>query len=140
MAIGSLPHTELSLAMGVVEKNFSNIPFWPQLSKKDKHEDMIFQFLEKMPGVVLNSERVYMDCESDEFFVDVEELFTDYEEIIADINSPALDKYGITKLYHFTDFDNLESIIQNGGLYSWADCNDKGIKTVHYQIWRLRKL
>lgn len=34
----------------------------------------------------------------------------------------------ITKLYHFTDFDNLESIIANGGLYSWADCNAKGIK------------
>ena len=34
----------------------------------------------------------------------------------------------ITKLYHFTDFDNLESIIQNGGLYSWADCRDKVIK------------
>lgn len=38
-----------------------------------------------------------------------------------------LDNYGITKLYHFTDFDNLESIIHNGGLYSWADCDDKGI-------------
>lgn len=34
----------------------------------------------------------------------------------------------ITKLYHFTDFDNLESIIANGGLYSWADCEEKGIK------------
>ena len=33
----------------------------------------------------------------------------------------------ITKLYHFTDFDNLESIIKHGGLYSWADCRDKGI-------------
>lgn len=38
-----------------------------------------------------------------------------------------LDKYGITKLYHFTDRDNLESIIQNGGLYSWVDCDKKGI-------------
>lgn len=38
-----------------------------------------------------------------------------------------LDKYGITKLYHFTDRDNLESIIQNGGLYSWVDCDQKGI-------------
>ena len=35
---------------------------------------------------------------------------------------------GICKLYHFTDFDNLESIIKNGGLYSWADCEEKGIK------------
>ena len=39
-----------------------------------------------------------------------------------------LEQNRITKLYHFTDFDNLESIIQNGGLYSWADCDEKGIK------------
>ena len=39
-----------------------------------------------------------------------------------------LDKYKITKLYHFTDRDNLESIIKNGGLYSWGDCERKGIK------------
>lgn len=37
-------------------------------------------------------------------------------------------QHGITKLYHFTDRDNLESIIRNGGLYSWADCESKGIK------------
>ncbi|MCH5306980.1 MAG: DUF4433 domain-containing protein [Prevotella sp.] len=39
-----------------------------------------------------------------------------------------LDKHGIKKLYHFTDRDNLESIIRHGGLYSWGDCEDKGIK------------
>lgn len=33
----------------------------------------------------------------------------------------------INKLYHFTDRENLQSIIQNGGLYSWADCEEKGI-------------
>lgn len=33
----------------------------------------------------------------------------------------------IDKLYHFTDSENLKSIIQNGGLYSWADCEEKGI-------------
>ena len=38
-----------------------------------------------------------------------------------------LDRHGITKLYHFTDRDNLESIIANGGLYSWADCDNRGI-------------
>ena len=38
-----------------------------------------------------------------------------------------LKKYGITKLYHFTDRDNLDSIIANGGLYSWADCEDLSI-------------
>jgi len=39
-----------------------------------------------------------------------------------------LDEHKITKLYHFTDRENLESIIRNGGLHSWADCEAKGIK------------
>lgn len=38
-----------------------------------------------------------------------------------------LRRNGITKLYHFTDRDNLDSIVSNGGLYSWADCEAKGI-------------
>lgn len=39
-----------------------------------------------------------------------------------------LEQHGIKKLYHFTDRENLKSIIDNGGLYSWADCQAKGIK------------
>lgn len=39
-----------------------------------------------------------------------------------------LDQHKIVKLYHFTDRDNLDSIIKNGGLYSWMDCERKGIK------------
>ena len=38
-----------------------------------------------------------------------------------------LEQQKIAKLYHFTDRDNLESIIKNGGLYSWGDCEDKEI-------------
>ena len=41
-----------------------------------------------------------------------------------------LDEHKIVKLYHFTDRDNLESIIKNGGLYSWMDCERKGIKII----------
>lgn len=39
-----------------------------------------------------------------------------------------LESWKIKKLYHFTDIGNIESIIQNGGLYSWMDCDEKGIK------------
>lgn len=38
-----------------------------------------------------------------------------------------LNSNGITCLYHFTDRANLASIIANGGLYSWADCDDRHI-------------
>lgn len=47
-------------------------------------------------------------------------------------NSVSLEKYlkdqGITKLYHFTDRSNIQSIIDNGGLYSWWSCEAKSIK------------
>ena len=33
----------------------------------------------------------------------------------------------ITKLYHFTDRSNLDSIVKNGGLISWGDCQEKSI-------------
>lgn len=39
-----------------------------------------------------------------------------------------LRSHGITKLYHFTDRDNLASIIAAGGLYSWRDCEERGLQ------------
>lgn len=48
------------------------------------------------------------------------EHYEDFAKVLSD--------NGITKLYHFTDRDNLAMIIGQGGLYSWADCEEKGIK------------
>lgn len=99
MAIGSLPHRDVASAMKIVEKNFSQIPFWPQLARFNKNEDMITQFLENLPGLVIdeNAEKVYLENESDTFFEQLEELFMDYEEIIADSSSELLNKYLITE-------------------------------------------
>lgn len=41
-----------------------------------------------------------------------------------------LQEKGIICLYHFTDRDNLFSIIKNGGLLSWKDCEKERIKIV----------
>ena len=38
-----------------------------------------------------------------------------------------LEQHHITTLYHFTDRDNLENIIKYGGLFSWKDCEERGI-------------
>lgn len=38
-----------------------------------------------------------------------------------------LKRQGITKFYHFTDRDNLQSIVDNGGLYSWYYCEQNNI-------------
>lgn len=96
MAIGSLPHKDANEAMAIVEKNF-DIPFWPQLAKFNKNEDMIAQFLENLPGLVDNGEKVYLDNESDVFFEQLEEVFLDYEEIVSGQNFELLDKYEVSE-------------------------------------------
>lgn len=97
MAIGSLPYENVGIAMEAVEACFSKIPFWPQLAKLNKNEDMIFQFLEKMPGVVKTDEKIYLENESDEFFMQLEEFFMDYEEIVQNKDNEILNKYEISE-------------------------------------------
>lgn len=99
LAIGSLPHSVTSEAMELVKDCFSTIPFFPQLANVQKNEDMVFQILERMAGVVHTPEKFYISSESEDFFMGLEELFMDYEECIADSSSPTLDKYSISKDY-----------------------------------------
>lgn len=77
LAIGSLPHINLENAMELVKKDFNKIPFWPQLTKISKNEDMIFQFLENMPSFFIDKEtgKTYLETESDKFFEDIEQFF-----------------------------------------------------------------
>lgn len=102
MAIGSLPHNNLEDAMELVKTNFNEIPFWPQLTKINKNEDMILQFLGNMPSFF--SEKDYLDCECDEFFEQIEEFFSDYEEIIENISTDSLEKYAVTTSVSFPKF------------------------------------
>lgn len=48
LAIGSLPCDSLDKAMEIVERDFANVPFWPQLTNISKKEDMIAQFSDDM--------------------------------------------------------------------------------------------
>ena len=100
MAIGSLPHMDVENALSLVEKNFKSIPFWPQLTKLDKNEDMILQFLENMPSFFVDetTEKTYLETESDKFFEDIEQFFMDYEEITSDISADIIEKYAISPI------------------------------------------
>lgn len=111
LAIGSLPHNNLEDAMNVVKKDFSDIPFFPQLANFNKNEDMIIQFLEGLPSFLpSNADNFFIDSESDNFFEDLEEFYADYEEIIENPNSDKLEKYGISKSFSST-FPELEKLV-----------------------------
>lgn len=47
--IGSLPHRNAQEALDLVFKYTPQVPFWPQLPQKNKHEEMIRQFSENLP-------------------------------------------------------------------------------------------
>ena len=103
LAIGSLPHTDLGKAMEVVKNNFK-IPFWPQLVKLKKNEDMILQFLENMPSFFCEKEKIYLEVESEKFFTDLEKFFLDYDNIDENCNSNLLDNYAIKNSAAFPKF------------------------------------
>ena len=100
-AVGSLPHKNAETAINLIFEKFKEIPFWPQLAKVDKHEDMTVQYLQGIPGIKYDEEhgKFIYDAQSDEFFTELEEFFMDYESIINEKDFTNLDKYAITKPY-----------------------------------------
>lgn len=95
LAIGSLPYDNPEKAINIVEECFENIPFWPQLAKVSKNEDMTIQFLEGMPSFCV-SDNFCIDTENEKFYKDLEQFFLDYEDIIENNNENLLDKYAIS--------------------------------------------
>ena len=102
LAIGSLPYDNVQDAMETVNRYFPTIPFWPQLAKISKNEDMTIQFLEGMPSF-FETEDFRFDTENDDFYEDLEQFFTDYEEILSG-NDELLEKYAITYSVSFPLF------------------------------------
>ncbi len=100
-AIGSLPHKDSKDAISLIFDTFKDIPFWPQLSNINKHEEMTIQYLQGIPGLKFDEEhgKLFYDALSDEFFIELEEFFMDYEAIVNEKNFSSLDKYAITPPY-----------------------------------------
>jgi methionine synthase II (cobalamin-independent) len=75
--IGSLPHTSAEEALDLIFKYTPQIPFWPQLPKRDKKEAMVSQASEGIPCLkIKNNEIIFDDKDKDREL----ELF--YEKII----------------------------------------------------------
>ena len=92
IAIGSMPHNNLIKAFSKVRECYSKIPFWPQMVKLSKNEDMILQYTEGMPSFF--TDKSYLDVEYDEFYDDLERICTERIELspngpIVALNIPA---------------------------------------------------
>jgi len=77
--IGSLPHKEAGEAVDIVFKYVPDIPFWPQLPRRDWREGMVNQFSENLPCLNLSKDGMIFNPARKE-----EELETFYSRIISE--------------------------------------------------------
>lgn len=79
--IGSVPHTDPTIACDLTFQHFPQIPAWPQLPRRSPLENMYTQFSERFPGVVIEPEdgRIYVNREAD-LEPELEHLYLAYLE------------------------------------------------------------
>lgn len=73
--IGSLPHTDVHAAIRVTLENFPELPYWPQLPKRDFRENMYAQFSEGLVGIQMDVAHEWMGLVKDDTLMDQVEAF-----------------------------------------------------------------
>lgn len=80
--IGSLPHSDTRQALRVMFENFSALPYWPQLPKRDFRENMYAQFSEQLAGIQLDLPQALISVVIDDATLTQVETF--YERYLQD--------------------------------------------------------
>jgi len=78
-AIGSMPHTNSDEACSIIMKCLPAIPVWPQLPMRSSKENMIIQFSEGFPGVVIDGDKIHIEPSAD-FESELEQIHIDCEQ------------------------------------------------------------
>lgn len=76
-AVGSMPHTDRTRVLDFLLRQLPEIPVWPQLASFPE-EQMMAQYLEGLPGVKREGNRVWIHGEGPEFDRELYEFFSDY--------------------------------------------------------------
>ncbi len=87
--IGSLPYVDANQALDLVFNYCPQVPFWPQLPKRDPREGMVAQFSENLPCIRMSRNGVFfdpqrIDVELEAFYAHIIENDTDYFKISPD--------------------------------------------------------
>ncbi len=106
--IGSMPHTGSSEACSQVNHYLKDIPAWPQLPKRSFRENMYIQFSQGFPGVVVEENKIFIDCSQD-LDKPLEKLYAAYLENDVD-KYPISDEYA-AGLHSFLALTNLSPLI-----------------------------
>lgn len=78
-AVGSMPHTNPAMACAMVMKYLPDLPVWPQLPKRSDKENMIAQFSEGFPGIVMEGANIHVEPTAN-FESELEQLYIDCQQ------------------------------------------------------------
>jgi len=108
--IGSLPHKDVEAALDLVFKYTPQIPFWPQLPKRDIREGMVAQFSENLPCLKVARDGLFFsslegkDKELEKFYEHIISGDIDYFKISSDF------ALGLHKFYQRLEKSDLKDI------------------------------
>ncbi len=138
--IGSLPYKDAESALDLIFKYTPDIPFWPQLPKRDVCEGMVAQFSENLPCLKVTRDGLVFNPKNKD-----KELETFYERIIAnDLDYFRLSREFALGLYKFQqrlEKANLEGVsfikCQITGPFTFAASikDDKEIALLHDPVF-----
>ena len=104
MGVGSLPHTNPKDACRLIFKHLKqDVPFWPQLPKRNFKENMYVQFSQMLPGVVIDEagQKIWIDASGNDYSQGLEALYEHY--LTEDLDYFALSKDYAQGFYEFLD-------------------------------------
>lgn len=138
--IGSLPHKDADSALDLIFNYLPQVPFWPQLHRRDIREGMIAQFSEGMPALKmtpegLNFEFYHKDKELERFYEHIIANDTDYFKITPEF---ALGLYAFYKRLEKQDLAPIEFIkCQIAGPFTFSASinNEEGIALLYDPIF-----
>ena len=99
--IGSLPHTDVTLGTGLMFESTPEIPSWVQFPRRVFHENMMVQFTEGMPSLVIveEEEKLYFDATAPDFVEQLTDFYTRYLAATEEGDAAALDSFGLSPQY-----------------------------------------
>jgi hypothetical protein len=120
--IGSLPHKDIEAALALIFKYVPQIPFWPQLPKRDVREGMIAQFSENLPCLKVAREGLFFSSLEDR----EKGLEIFYEHIIAE----DMDYFKISQDFALGLYKFYQRLKKTASIK-----DDKGIALLHNQVF-----
>ncbi len=138
--IGSLPHQDADSALDLIFQYLPNIPFWPQLPRRDGREGMIAQFSENLPCLEFKPEGLNFqpgdkDKKLEVFYEHIIAQDYDYFKISPDFSS------GLHRFYQRLEEADLKDIsyikCQVTGPFTFAASlnNENNVPLLHDSIF-----